>query len=81
MDSDVAYFAGRASEERTAALEAQLPEARKAHLELAERYEDLVRAIASRDRHLGLDLTVPEVAITQAAAPPAEPPLSDTART
>ncbi len=81
MDSDVAYFARRASDERAAAIQAELPEARKTHLDMAERYEDLVSAITSRDRHLALDLSVPEVAITQAAAPRAVPPSSDTVHT
>ena len=54
MNSDVEYFAGRASEERAAAAQATHPNARKAHLELADRYEDLATAIAARERQLGL---------------------------
>lgn len=54
MESDVSYFRRRASEERTAALQALHPAARQRHLEMAERYEDLVRAIAAREEHLRL---------------------------
>jgi predicted secreted Zn-dependent protease len=56
MEGDVNYLRRRASEERTSALNAHDPRARKAHSEMAERYEDLVRAIVARDRHLGIDL-------------------------
>lgn len=54
MESDVIYFGRRASEERTAALHAPHPQARQSHLELAERYEDLVRAIAESEQQLVL---------------------------
>ena len=57
MESDTAYFARRASEERTAALQARTGIARKAHLELADRYEDLVRSITARDQQFSLDQT------------------------
>ncbi len=50
MESDTVYFARRSSEERTAALQARHAAARKAHIELAERYEDFARAIAARER-------------------------------
>jgi hypothetical protein len=54
MESDVSYFRLRASEERTAALRARGSKARQSHLALAERYEDLVRAIAAREPlHIG----------------------------
>lgn len=56
MESDLAYFRRRASEERTAALEARHAQAREAHAQLAERYEDLVRAIAAGEQKP--DLTV-----------------------
>jgi len=56
MEGDTSYFRRRASEERTAALKSQHAKVREAHLQMAERYEDLVRAIAARDHHLGLDL-------------------------
>lgn len=55
MESDLVYFRRRASEERTAALQARHPRARQTHIAMAERYEDLVRAITARDRELGLD--------------------------
>jgi hypothetical protein len=45
METDAAYFARRAREERTAAMKAPHPEARKAHLEMAGRYGELASAI------------------------------------
>jgi pyridoxine/pyridoxamine 5'-phosphate oxidase len=45
MEADHEYFARRAREERTGAEAAGSSEARAAHLELAERYDDLARAI------------------------------------
>ena len=54
VESDISYFRRRASEERSAALQARPTEARLAHLELADRYEDLVRAIAGAERNLGI---------------------------
>lgn len=56
MESDTAYFRRRASEERIEALRNRHSRAQRAHLDLAERYEDLVRAIVARDQKLGLDL-------------------------
>ena len=53
MESDTSYFRRRASEERTAALHSRDPRARQAHLDLAGRYEDLVRAIYAEE-HSGL---------------------------
>lgn len=50
MESDLAYFRRRASDERSAALQARDAAAREAHVQLAERYEDLVRAIAEREQ-------------------------------
>lgn len=52
MEADAVYFARRASEERTAAKQAVHLKARRAHLELAERYQDLATAISARDRLL-----------------------------
>lgn len=54
MESDFAYFARRAEEERSAAAEAAHPEAQQRHVEMAERYEDLVRGIAMSHREMGL---------------------------
>ena len=49
MDADLSYFRRRASVERTAALHARDGRSRDRHLELAERYENIVRAMmASR---------------------------------
>lgn len=48
MERDLRYFRRRASQERMAALNAGLPVARQAHLDLAYRYEELVRATASQ---------------------------------
>lgn len=54
MDGDLAYFRRRASEERTAALQSRHPEGQRRHAELAERYEDLVRAIAGKEVRTGI---------------------------
>jgi hypothetical protein len=56
LEGDLIYFGRRASEERTAAMQARHAEARKAHLDMAERYEDLVRAIIEREQRLGIDV-------------------------
>ncbi len=56
MEADTVYFGRRAEEERTAASAATHPETEAAHRQLADRYEDLARAITARERHLGLDL-------------------------
>jgi hypothetical protein len=45
MESDAVYFARRASAERAAASRSSCAIARQTHLELAERYEDLARAL------------------------------------
>ena len=47
METDVAYFSRRASEERAAATQAAHPAARQAHLEMARRYEEMASAIGS----------------------------------
>jgi hypothetical protein len=54
MESDLTYFGRRASEERTAALNARHAEAHRAHIQMAERYEDLVRAITATQERVGL---------------------------
>ena len=56
MEGDSSYFTRRASEERAAALNAASGAARVAHEQMAERYEDLVRAIARHDHRTGVDL-------------------------
>ena len=53
MESDAAYFGRRANAERVAAMKAADPRARKAHLDMAERYDELAKAIASHERLLG----------------------------
>jgi hypothetical protein len=47
MKDDANYFMRRACEERLAALKAPHPSARKAHLEMAARYDDLATGIAA----------------------------------
>lgn len=49
MEQDVAYFSRRAAEERTAASNAEHPNAKQAHLDLAERYQEMAAAIDSSD--------------------------------
>ena len=50
MQSDANYFGSRAAEEFIAGAEARHPEARRAHLELAVRYNVLARHIALQDQ-------------------------------
>ena len=50
MEGDQLYFCRRAQEEREAAMKAAHPTARLAHIDLAERYEELATAIASHHR-------------------------------
>lgn len=57
MTSDLSYYRRRASEERTAALNSRDPRVRRAHLEMAERYEERVRGMAAHHE----DLYVPMV--------------------
>jgi hypothetical protein len=56
MEDDVSYFAGRACEEREAALRCSNLKARQAHLGMAARYDDLATAIQARELSLALDL-------------------------
>ncbi len=49
IEGDGAYFGRRANEERVAAMKAPHPKARKAHLEMAGRYDDLATAIVVRE--------------------------------
>jgi hypothetical protein len=46
----VSYFIRRAHEERTAAMRAANPNVRRSHLEMATRYDELVKAIESLAR-------------------------------
>ena len=54
METDVAYFARRALQERLAAKNAPNGPARQSHLEMAERYDELAAAIVAGERDLGL---------------------------
>jgi hypothetical protein len=56
VETDVIYFARRALEERLAAKTATHELARRSHLEMAERYEELASAITEREQLLGLHL-------------------------
>ena len=47
MEGDHAYFCRRAQEERQAAMKAPHPAAREAHIELAERYNEMAAAIGA----------------------------------
>ena len=49
MESDADYFARRAQQQRDAALNAAHPAAHSAHIELANRYEELALAIESHE--------------------------------
>ena len=51
METDAEYFRRRASEEFLAAKETGHPGARRAHREMAARFEDLADAIAARERY------------------------------
>lgn len=52
LTSDLSYYRRRASEERTAALNSRDPRVRRAHVEMAERYEDRVRGMAAHHEQL-----------------------------
>jgi len=53
-ESDASYFRRRAEEERAAAGKAASDEARQAHLEMAERYDELATSIDNREPGLTL---------------------------
>ena len=52
METDYGYFRRRASEEREAAMKAEHSAARRAHLELAHRCEDLATEIEANEQRL-----------------------------
>ena len=56
MTNDLSYFRRRASEERTAALNARDPRVCKVHRELADRYEERVRGMAAHHEMLFVPL-------------------------
>jgi Rieske Fe-S protein len=58
MEGDAAYRTRRAPEEKAAARKATHPKAREAHLELAQRFDELARSITSSEKSLGLDLVL-----------------------
>ena len=51
-EGDASYCHRRAVEERALALDAIHPRVRQAHLDMAQRYDDLARAIVAFERHL-----------------------------
>jgi len=52
MMTDLSYYLKRASDERTAAMHARDPRARKAHLEMAELYEARVRDMTAHHERI-----------------------------
>ena len=52
MQGDASYFHRRANEERVAAMRAAHQGARRAHLEMAERYAELASAIGAYEPRL-----------------------------
>ncbi|HEX6072118.1 MAG TPA: hypothetical protein VFY95_03835 [Sphingomicrobium sp.] len=55
MENDAVYFSRRAEEERAAALQAPHAAARQAHLDLADRYDELAEAISPIRSRAGTD--------------------------
>jgi hypothetical protein len=55
----LSYYRRRASEERTAALNARDPRVRRVHIDLAERYEDRVRGMAIHHERLFVPMIEP----------------------
>ena len=59
MNGDAEYFRRRARQEKTAGMQAGHPNAREAHLQMAQQYEEFADALASHEgallgfRHLG----------------------------
>lgn len=49
MQDDATYYRSRAQQEIDAAMAAELTAVRKAHLDLAQRYQDLASALESRE--------------------------------
>jgi two-component sensor histidine kinase len=52
VTNDLSYYRVRASEERTAALNARDPRVRRVHVDMAERYENRVRGMAAHHEEL-----------------------------
>lgn len=60
MLSDEEYFAQRAQGEREAAAKALCTEAKKAHSEMAMRYENMADALRDEHRRMGVGANDPE---------------------
>ncbi len=58
LEGDAHYFRRRAAEERSVALTSHDHRVRQVHLDMAQRYEDLARAIEIFDRHVGRELDI-----------------------
>ena len=56
MQTDLSYYRKRASEERTAALNARHVSVRRVHVELAQLYEDRVRTMTAHHEKLYVPL-------------------------
>lgn len=59
MEADFNYFSRRAQEERIAAMKASNPAARRSHVEMAERYDELADSIERHSRVLTGDTVSP----------------------
>jgi hypothetical protein len=59
LTSDLSYYRQRASEERTAALNARDPRVRRIHCEMADRYEERVRGMAAHHEVLFVPMVEP----------------------
>ena len=59
MTSDLSYYRRRASEERTAALNSRDLRVRRAHIEMAERYEERVRGMATHHEEIYVPMVEP----------------------
>ena len=64
IETDHDYFMRRAAEERAAAERADHPEARRSHLELADRYEAVATAV------LGVPVAEMRIKATPESRPP-----------
>lgn len=58
LEGDAHYFRRRAAEERSVALASHDERVRQVHLDMAQRYEDLARAIQLFEHHVGHELDV-----------------------
>ena len=59
-ESDRQYFSRRADEESAAAANAAHPTAKRAHLDLAQRYLDLAHAIDRHEKGMVIQFVPPE---------------------